>query len=59
MTKVKEVKPWSDYKFSLSFWDGQNGTVDIKPFHDKGISLKLLPVSYFSKVLIDEFWGIC
>ena len=59
MLKVKEVKPLKGYKLWLSFSDGENGTVNIEPFLDKGISLKLLQEDYFSKVFIDQFGGIC
>lgn len=59
MLKVKEVKPLTGYKLWLSFTDGETGTVNIEPFLDRGISLKLLQEDYFSKVSIDQFGGVC
>ncbi|MEI6754890.1 MAG: DUF2442 domain-containing protein [Paludibacter sp.] len=58
METIIEVKPLENYNIWVRFSDNSDAIICIKPFISDGISSKLLDLSYFKQVKIDEFGGI-
>ena len=58
MERVLSVKPLIDYMLELTFADGYQKIVDIRPFIGEGISAALLDKVYFQEVRIESGGGI-
>lgn len=58
MHKVISIYPLSDYKLQLSFEDGLEKVVDLRPYIGKGIAAALEDENYFRQVQIESGGGI-
>lgn len=58
MERVTSVKPLAKYLLELTFSDGLQKTVNVRPFLNRGLSVALLDETYFFKVEIESGGGI-
>lgn len=58
MHKVVFVLPLADYMLQLTFEDGTEKVVDLRPYIGKGISAALEDINYFRQVQIESGGGI-
>ena len=58
MNKIKKLKILEEYQIALSFQDGLEGVVNLRPFLEKGFAKELLSVSEFRKVEIETGGGL-
>lgn len=49
---VKEVVPGNDYTLFVTFEDGVNGNIDMKPFISTGIFQRIKDIDMFKKVRV-------
>lgn len=58
MDRVKDLKVLQDYKIWLKFEDGEEKTINFRPFLTKGFSTELLDYDKFSRVFIEQGGGL-
>ena len=58
MNAIVEVKAKGNYFVWLRFKDGQEKTVDLKPFIGKGFTKELLDTAIFNQVFVEPGGGI-
>jgi hypothetical protein len=58
MDRVKDLKVLQDYKIWLKFEDGEEKTINFRPFLTKGFSTDLLDYDKFSRVFIEQGGGL-
>jgi len=58
MNEIVEVKAKDNYFVWLRFKDGQEKTVDLKPFMGKGFTKELLDATKFNQVFVEPGGGI-
>lgn len=58
MNEVIEIQALQDHNIWLRFKDGEEKTVNLRPFLDKGFTEELLDNSKFEKVFIEPGGGI-
>ena len=58
MNDVIEIRALQDYHIWLRFKDGEEKTVNLRPFLGKGFTAELLDPSKFEKVFIEPGGGI-
>jgi hypothetical protein len=58
MNEVIDLLVLEDYRIWLKFKDGEEKTINFKPFLGKGFTKELLDVSKFNEVFIEPGGGI-
>ncbi len=58
MNKVIDLQVLNDFKVKLTFKDGEEKVVNLKPFFGKGFTRDLLNPEEFQKVFIEPGGGI-
>jgi len=58
MNTVVRVQPMDGYKLRLTFADGLDATVEVRPFIGKGFTEELLDATRFGEVTTEPVGGI-